>query len=1749
MSLKEYLVKKRTQKTLLTKLKLKLSEKDVPKSDLELLKIKFGSIEKEFSSSFDSIFSLCSEKEIETYISEKEEIDEILIDVELDINRKLSKFENESKSISSCVNLHSENSVKLPKITLPTFSGNLHEWLSFKDIFKASIHENPNLSNAIKLQYLKSALKGDAYRIIQTISIVDSNYELAWSLLEERYSNNREQVYAHLKRFMNIPVIQNESANAVLNLIDITSECIRSLEVLGQKLEGFSSTVFAYILSQKLDPNTKLWWERNLKKEKLPNLSELTEFLKDHARTLSATKVPISSKRNFPKVAAMVSGLTEKNVHNLCKLCNSEHRLYKCSKFQKFSVKDRLEWIKKQNLCFCCFGFHSVRNCNSNIFCRLCKKRHNSLLCFEREKNVLNSALEKSQIESSAIQADASKSPNSQTLNADAVPFEIKNKEECFMASAKSNASDIGKQVLLPTAVVFIKGKEGNLFPVKVLLDSGSMTNLASSRIANKLHLERENVNISVGCLSGISTTVKSKTSAVIFNREKTYSCKLDFFVIPKITHLMPSRLIDVSNIVIPERIKLADPYFYKPERIDLLLGVEIFFDLIRSGQSYIPNTSLVLQNSVFGYLLSGSIEDLPNEKQLVHCGLIYENAETQLKKFFDLESIGIRDDPYCYDEDKALEIFNKTVGFKDDRYIVTLPWKRNWEELGDNFNVAERRMKNVVRKMQYDEKVFSKYSDILNEYLDQGIIERVSDTAKPVNKPVFYLPHQVVYREESVTTKMRIVFDASSHEVGQLSLNDCLWPGVNLNPSIFHLLINFRLNGVAILADVEKAFLQISLAEKDRDAVRFLFVKGNDTTLQNFDEQLQMYRFKRVLFGVNASPFLLAATIKLHIEKFRDIYPDVFKILDTCVYVDDLVTGADDVSEALKISREAKEIMSKASMNLRKWVSNDNSLIKKWEDEKFDIHPIRANDVNVQVLKVLGMSWDTHEDNLSIEIACLIESLRRKKNTKRYILQTAGKIYDPLGLITPFTVRLKFILQKLWLQKLPWDAELPSDLREEWSQWCNEVSNLREISIPRFVLNQIDGSVEIHCFSDASQKSYGAVVYVRVKNRERFSVNLIASKSRVTPIKRVSLPRLELLGALIAARLGTEVKKVLDRKKSSNIYFWSDSKITLYWIKGSSGKWKSFVENRVTEIRKLTDPHSWGYCATKDNPADLLTRGVSATSLVNNSKWWTCADFFTEPYLDECLQPIVPQTECLTPNEKELCLFESKSTVDNDDCFDRTMLISQTENSTLFDELLDSSNSYYKIINVLSYVCRFIFNCRNKNKRVGPLNPEEVRYAEEEIVRHEQKALFGKGGIAGSFKNLHPFVDSKGIIRVGGRLEKASVPFSQKHPMILPKNSKLGKIYFCSVHNRLLHVGPQGLLNAVRLKFWILGGRHLARKTVHLCVTCFKCKPILSSQIMGNLPYERVNRSPPFSVTGLDLCGPYFVTYKNQRKGMLNKIYICVCICFVTRAIHLELLSDLTSNALIATLKRFIARRGKCSKIFTDNATNFVGANYQLKKFYNLVNFPDKTLASYFRVEEIEWNFIPPKSPHFGGLWEAGVKSVKYHLKRTIGKLRFTYEEFETIIVQVEGILNSRPLTPISNDFDNYEVLTPGHFLIGRSINAIPEPMIIDVNENRLSRWQRTTKVVQVIWKKWTNDYLGTLQQRTKWMIEKDNINVGTMVLVKEDFLPVCKWILGRVVEVFYGSDNKVRTVRIKTKSGELKRAITKIAVLPMEN
>lgn len=1726
-TLKELIAKKRVLKTKLTKMKQKLSALELETSDYELFNENLKQLENEFKELFDSLYSVCKEDAIDDYIKEQEEVNDTIDDMAFDLNRKLSK--NKTKDRSAELNLNSETNIKLPKINLPSFSGNLHEWLSFKDIFKASIHQNKNLSDAMKLQYLKSSLKGDAFRIVQSISIVDSNYELAWSLLEERYSNSREQVYAHLKRFMNMPVIQSESSSAILNLIDIASECMRSLETLEQKVEGFSTIMFAYILSQKLDINTKLWWERNLKKDSLPNLPELLEFLKDYARTLNASNVNI--KRNPYKTSSMVSGITEKNVQK-CNACNKEnHNIYKCSKFLNFNVRDRVDLVKKQNLCFNCLRKnHSVRDCSSHSSCNKCNKKHHSLLCFEREKCLSSFPESRKGDNGSENTAPALNSKpliSNKSLNADALPFETNNQEHTFAGTA--NVLSNTKRVLLATAVVYIKGISGNFIPARCVIDSGSQSNFATYRLINSLQTRKEKIDVLVSCVTGASMSVKFKTTALICNNNGDYSRELDFLIVPKITHITPSNYVNLSDFKIFESVDLADPEFNKPGKIDLLLGAEVFFELLRFGQLKVPNSNLILQNSVFGFIVSGVYSDYQMQEEL-HCGLVNNvDLANEIKRFWEIEQVEEIGSIKSAEEIECNKHFIDTHKRDNSgRFVVQMPFKGDPSLLGDSKQIALNRLNSLWNRLDKDPKFAKLYCQFMREYENLGHMEQVFETEEP--QTCYYLPHHGVYRPEKGTTKLRVVFNGSQLTSSGQSLNSIQLNGGVIQDELFSMVLRFRTYLYAFTADIKMMYRMINIDECQRDLQRIVW-KNHKT------DDVKTYRLCTVTYGTTSAPYLAMRCLKQLAIDGASQFPSASAVVQSNCYMDDILSGGSNLETVKILQKELIELFATCGMQLHKWSSNHPDLMTSVSNpEHYDF------DQQSQT-KVLGLQWKSTDDTFSFSLSCN----QQHPVTKRNVLSTIARIFDPLGLLGPIITKAKVFLQRLWRLQIDWDKELPDKESHEWLEFVESLrKTVNNIRVDRYVLSENATKSAIFGFADASENAYGAVLYVvctYVDSNKQSSSRLLCSKSRVSPIKTMTIPRLELCAAVLLAKLVNKVVSTINIEKDS-IYLYSDSTIVLAWIKKCPSELKTFVASRVATIQRLTDINQWRHVPSQDNPADLVSRGLDPEKLLDNKFWFEGSSFLTQDKVSYAVDSEVGPTDNDSYLRELKCLTSSVQ--------QEAKLSSAKPDPSFVDSLLKLSNNYDKILRIFCYILRFIQNLkRRKDRATGPLTLEELTQGEKVIIKTAQLPLYGNGKntVIGNLYSLNPFIDENGILRVGGRLEKASLPFDHKFPIILPKKCKLSQIVFYTYHLKFMHVGPQALLNAVRTKFWPLGGRNLARKTVHLCVTCFKCKPILSAQIMSNLPSDRINESYAFNCTGLDLCGPFHVTYKNQRKGVLNKIYICVCICFVTRAIHLELLSDLTSDALIATLKRFFARRGKSSKIFTDNATNFVGANQQLKKWFSMIYFPNEELVSYLNSEHIDWHFIPPKSPHFGGLWESAVKSVKQHLKRVIGNLRLTYEEFETIVIQIEGILNSRPLTPLSNDDDCFEVLTPGHFLIGRSLAAIPEPQLIDTKDNRLSRWQRTTKIVQTIWKKWKTDYLNTLQQRSKWMVEKHNISVGAMVLIKEDYLPCCKWLLGRIIQVYKGTDGRVRVVKVRTQTGELKRAINKIAVLPIEN
>ncbi|GFR03292.1 DUF1758 domain-containing protein [Trichonephila clavata] len=419
------------------------------------------------------------------------------------------------------------------------------------------------------------------------------------------------------------------------------------------------------------------------------------------------------------------------------------------------------------------------------------------------------------------------------------------------------------------------------------------------------------------------------------------------------------------------------------------------------------------------------------------------ESISAELRRFWEIESLGIRDNDSVSlgnGDEEILSEFDKSVCFVDGRYRVSLPWKPGMREvLQNNKTVARKRFEGLVRRFKCDHEFFCEYKDVIDNYVREGIVERTSCDSLSDSQG-FYLPHHAVIRSDKTTSRLRIVFDGSAHEDGHSSLNQSLYTGPNLHPNMLELLLRFRKNPVAFTADVKSAFLQIELDLRDREFTRFFWT-------DNLNNNPYVLNFTRVLFGLRPNPYLLAETLKHHFKKYKEQYPHTFDLLNSSIYVDDFICGRNDVPDALRTTLECLQIFSDASMLLRKWRTNSKQLDLLWQQEgvETEFSETSATDLKPPI-KVLGLAWDSEKDLIYFDPKDLLKFMSRKTESKRFILSVVGRIFDPIGILGPFVIKLKCLLQDLWTLGVDWDSELPPKLRHKWQQWSSEAEGLTEI-------------------------------------------------------------------------------------------------------------------------------------------------------------------------------------------------------------------------------------------------------------------------------------------------------------------------------------------------------------------------------------------------------------------------------------------------------------------------------------------------------------------------------------------------------------------------------------------------------------------------------------------------------------------------------------------------------------------------------
>ncbi|XP_076391770.1 uncharacterized protein LOC143265174 [Megachile rotundata] len=1580
-----------------------------------------------------------------------------------------------------------QSAPRLLVINLPTFDGDFSQWIRFRDTFMSLVHNCERLTDIDRFNYLTSALKGSAARMIESLGVSENNYKLAWSRLKERYEDPKALAHHHANALLEIAPVKKQNGEALSRFIDTATNHVNALKSFMSSTEVWDVFISLH-LAKRIDSATLDDWEkRTMELPTRPTFREFSKFIEQRAQYLTRKQFDKPHSGSAPSVNQakqgdnrqrhMLSVYLASNKHP-CPLCHAEHALQHCNKLAAMTHSERHEAVKRLQCCFNCLQLgHSIKNCTRSN-CRKCGKKHHTLLHRDSTDVVVNLA-----------------NSNQETSQSHIV-------QACVSNSAFSHA----EYTVLSTAIVYVQDKHGNNHECRALLDVGSQANFITEEFCNRLNLPRFEFDTTVGGLGRTANPIRSKTCISIISQCNNFQSQMSCLVIKNITEEMPNIPLNRSHIEIPAGIILADPNFQQPGRIDLLIGAGLFWKLLCIGQHKLGSGDLVWQKTRLGWVLGGTF-NWPSESKRnnVTCHAITNSQlHRSLSNFWEIEEVTHPESsiPIVHIDTCEEHFTSTTVRDHDGRFVVAIPFNDQLAKLGESFSQAERRFLNLEAKFRRNSDLKKQYIEFMHEYEALNHMSLISNEHPTESKSLYYLPHHAVFKESSTTTKIRVVFDGSAKTSTGISINDAQFVGPMVQSDLISILIRFRKHRVVISADIEKMYRQVLVRIEDRRYQRILWRDSED-------KPINTYELNTVTYGTASSSFLATRALKQIAEDHAQSLPSVSKIISSDFYVDDLLSGSDSVEEAIELRQSLTSVLARAGFHLRKWASNDSRVVSRDQDSSICQVEIRPVD---KESKVLGLLWSVELDELRYSLV----GSRLGKITKRSVLSEISQIFDPLGLIGPVIVKAKLLMQELWQLQVSWDESLPQDIHTRWDSFRNELRDLVSLAIPRRIVGNIKQTIELHGFSDASEKAYGAAVYLRIRtDTGSWQTQLLCAKSRVAPLKATSLPRLELCGALLLAILANKAKKALNIPKLCE-YYWTDSTITLAWIRSESCRWKTFVANRVSEIQQLTSSNNWKHVMSCENPADLLSRGVTLSSIKNSSLWWHGPLWLSqESHKWPSSEPVAESVP------------ETRQT--------KTVLVAASGASTMdsFD-LVSRYSSYPKLLRVTAYCIRFIANLRRKirsdsipNDQNSNLTAKELFKAEKVLVGIVQRSQFAielksllKNKPAcskGRLTSLNPFVDETGLIRVGGRLKHARIDYEQKHPMILPTSHPLTTLIVRHEHIRLLHAGSQRTLASLRNKFWILSGRRTVRKIVRQCMNCFRVNPIITSHKMSDLPAERVTPTRAFSTCGVDYAGPVLIQERGRGR-VARKTYICLFVCFSTKAIHLELATDLSTDAFLNCLYRFISRRGRCNSIHSDNGKNFIGAKNQLRELGILINSADHNskIQSTLAQEGIEWHLIPPYAPHFGGLWEG-------------------------------ACLNSRPLHPLSSDPTDLTPLTPGHFLIGDALTTLPQPDVTHINQNRLNRFQLIQQMVQHFWKRWHQEYLHELQQRHKWKLDPSgDVKIGALVLIKEDNIPPMRWRLGRITELHHGLDDITRVVTLKTIDGLTKRSVTKICLLP---
>ncbi|KAG1968718.1 nek6 [Pimephales promelas] len=1536
------------------------------------------------------------------------------------------------------------SSLTLSRLPVPeptTFTGDPLRFIDWKISFMALIDQKP-LPASEKMLYLKSYLAGEARKAVEGFFYRNSEkaYQGAWAVLQDRYGSPFIVQRAFRDKLMKWPKIAANDPIALREFADFLQGCVEAIPHV-KGLGILNDCEENHKLLKKLPEWMVRRWSRIVVEEldrsgDYPSFVHFTEFMQTEARiacnpiaspllmNVKGTDERLSKRAKVLNTSTQMknstSGTQMKNsnsgtLENVkprppCLVCKDEtHGVVKCPTFAAKTTDEKKAFIHENHLCFGCLRKgHTTKDCKRRHTCSTCGRRHPTCLHLERNTNPGGSA------------------SNDPVATGDHGSKEIHKVMAHALTQHVSATSSI-----VPVLVSSTTEPQKEILTY-ALLDTQSDSTFILEDLVTELNVNTQPVQLKLSTMTAVNTVIASKSayglqvrglnSDTYIQLQQTYT--RDFIPIDK-SHI-PTKGTALQWPHLKHLINKLHPL--QDCEVGLLIGYDCPsalapLEVITGGEN-----EPFAQRTMLGWSIIGSANphlDRQGNESFVHRVAVKEvPVATDVLKILesDFNERSYEDKYVSQDDVHFIQLLSDNIKQKrDGHFEIPLPFKGSCPPaLPNNKKLATVRLQHLKKKLKANKQYFDHYTAFMEETIKKGDAEPAPPLLE--GETVWYIPHHGVYNPRK-PGKLRVVFDCSAKFRG-ISLNDTLLTGPDLINSLVGVLCRFRREAVAVICDIERMFYQFSVSPEVRNYLRFLWWEGGV-----LETEPQEYRMTVHIFGAASSPGCANFGLKYLAQQHKVDHPTASVFVEKNFYVDDGLTSVPTIKEAKELIVEAQKLCKTAGLRLHKFNSNQKEVLScvAPSERAVTTDPLNLNPDATPEGHILGIQWSSENDTFSFNI-----DAKDHPPTRRGLLSVVASLYDPLGFVAPFTLSGKCILQELCRRGIGWDDPIPENLRSRWEEWKNGLQRLKEVAIPRCYHPHNFGKivrVELHHFSDASNTGYGSCSYLRYKNdKDEVHCSLVMAKARVAPTKITSIPRLELSAAVTAARMSIMLKAELEMKIEQEL-FWTDSQVVLAYINNEARRFHVFVANRVQLIREITDPNQWNYVDTAQNPADHASRGLHAAD-ISSTRWFSGPKFLWE---QEVLPTPRPSTELLTgdPEVKSIQVFATHVSDWND-------ILSR----------LNRFSTWTMLVKVVARIKRLGSKLKYHGETV---TVDERRRAAEVVIQLVQQQAFPQElkALQGSTHGktipksspllcLDPFLDG-GLLRVGGRLKGSSLSQELKHPIILPKDSHITKLILSHYHAQICHQGRSQTLMELRSNgFWAIGGSKLVARLIHRCVKCRKLRRPVEEQRMSELPRERCEVSAPFLFCGMDCFGP-FITKRGRKEC---KRYGLIFTCLSSRAVHLEMLEDMSTDAFINALRCFISLRGAVCQLRCDQGTNFVGAKNEFKEA--LKQCDTEALEAFLSDKQCEFILNAPSASHTGGVWERQIRTIRNVLNVTIAQCpgRLDDASLRTLFYEAMAIVNSRPLNVEGiNDPMAPEPLTPNHLILMKAKVALPPP------------------------------------------------------------------------------------------------------------